>query len=83
MIVFGSIYIQTNESLTLKSVLSTFCLLQRKIGFKIQQISEITLEKIVKNVIVIDLLIFYEIAKKKNANVDVSKILIGQYNPSN
>ncbi len=39
MIVFGSMHIQTNGSLTLKSVLSTLCLLQRKIGFKIQQIS--------------------------------------------
>ncbi len=39
MIVFGSMLIQTNESLTLKLVWSTFCILQRKIGFKIQQIS--------------------------------------------
>ncbi len=66
MIVFGSMYIQTNESLTLESVWSTFCLLQRKIGLKIQKNLINFTWNIVKNVIVIDLplnLFFNKIAK--------------------
>ncbi len=54
MIVFGSMYIQTNESLTLKSIWSTFCLLQKNCIQNIANLINYNLN-IVKNVIVIDL----------------------------
>ncbi len=76
MVDFSSMYIQTNESLTLKkSVVSTFCL---KIDKKYNKSHKLHLN-IVEKVIVVDLLLidFNKIAKTNIFNVDVSEILIG------
>ncbi len=51
---FGSTYIQTNESLTLKLVIN-LSFFYKENGFKIQQISLITLEILFK----IELLLIY------------------------
>ncbi len=88
MIVFGSMHIQTNESLLWNQYDQLFAFYKKNWIQNTINLINYTWN-IVKNLIVIDLPVkiylwkFNKITKRYIYNVDVSKILIGQYNPSN